>query len=457
MNLSTYIFQQRDGKEASWFPSSPGMEIAEAIASANASRVSFTKPELIVCRRDALVSYLYLIRVTNGVFGYLFILNDTYLADINPLRCWCRDFTDIIAMRSLLLTWKDHGIYLVADSLNDNPTSAQECLDTMSNLRHDPVFSRAIKPPTIDYSVSGEIKSIDFSDGVKEIPPEYRGFQSLRIILPMPVRTAMTAINRLNEKIIDYKKSNADLKKNFTKLSRQKKRMKWVVALSLLLVAGAAGLISVNSDLKKTRVNLADMSHRADAWESEANQWQKRAEYLEEDKDILINQIGEAEKVIEFYSDIAPFKITGWTLSYKWNDSYWTGTPSPNTSPWLMFTCNYESKEFEEADYSELPSVRHANDDSEYPNDENLEESVEAEEDPAESPCYLNFVCYYKARGESTWKRKTHGTFDVYISHPSGSFQTNSFDCGFSRLPAGEYRAEIWYGSVCLGYKSFSI
>lgn len=455
MNLSTYIFQQRDGNEASWFPSSPGTE-AESIVSDNISNLG-SAPELLVCRRDSLVRYYYLTRVANGVFGYLFILNDVYIANIRPLVLWCRDLTDVIAMRSMLLTWKDHGICLAADSLNDNSISAQSCIDSMSNLSHDSIFSQAIPLPTLDHSLSTDSETIDFTNGVKEIPPEYRGRKSLRILLPPPVRTALTAINGLNKKVSDYSELNDELKKSFTELSRQKKRMKWVVILSLLLVAGAIGLISVNSDLKRTRVNLSDMSNRADFWESESNQWQKKAEYLAEDKDILINQIGEAEKVIDFYRHLAPFKITSWTLSYKWNDSYWTGTPSPNTSPWLMFTCNYESKEFEEPDYSQLPSIRHANDDSEYPNGENLEESVEAEEAPAESPYYLNFVCYYKAHGKSTWEMTLTDYFNVDVSQPSGSFFTRQIDCGFQRLPAGEYRAEIWYDSVCLGYKSFSI
>lgn len=483
MNISVYIFKKRgseSGGKVVSFPTALDKGTQKVVGDIKIEGEG--NADLVIWRKDGLVYYIYALNVEGDIFGFIFILNNVYLAEVEPLCCFCSDIIGTISAKHLLLKWSQTGELRFTDARFMNcKQEAHEVMERLDEIRNVSVFDKAIELPPLDYSSENKPTFIYCRDAedVKPVPKKACRVNFVEILLPKFEFPVGGVIHSVYDTALSWKKHYDDLTQKYARLNNQKKRMKWVVILCLCIVAGGFVLLAVNRNLKLTQSNLSEAHTAIDSLSvekavliSDVDSLYKIAEIYNHDIGSLKSSYNSATQKISYYESKIPIEITSMDLKYKEKeDGYYSiGIPDKNKARKIFFDVKYKVNRYQTAATSIYPSVelywpqwytilKRAN---LIENEATIENEAKAEDEQTSSrPTKLNLElrCYYKRSNKSDYILKYTETFEKSpaTSVDSSSFATPSFSMGFNVLPEGVYRIELWNGRRCLYYTTFTI
>ena len=470
MNLSVYIFKKSgaaSGTSVEFLPSSPDKFAENAIAETEIGDIGSAR--MSVLRKGGLAYYMYSQSLDAAMFGFLIVVNNAYLPEVGPLCRFCSDLIAVMSSHGWLLTWSEtKGLIFTRKTFAESKEELQEVMSRLEELRDNAVFAGAIGLPPLDYSSTGELRVIDCTQCVGNIPITEgdRCTERLDILLPPAVYAVADVLAEANKTLDYWRKQYSWLSKKFTSLSRQKKRMKWVVVLALCLVAGVVALLTVNTTLKNTKSELLRAENNVESLSSDVDTLMKINDIYCRDIDSLKRAYISAVNNIYSLESETPVKITSMSASYYQQGSKFSGYPFGNQATSLLFEVSYKVYRFSPADISHYPSAPPCQ--VLKPSEPADSGSTSSQPEEAETPAFASrstlkelkceLRCYYKRTNNDDYILRDDFKFDRTLSMSnSGSFDTPSFSMGFSVMPKGLYRIELWTESKCMAYKYFSI
>ena len=447
MNLSIHIFKRYNttsGRKVASYPTDLVSFAQNAINNIELKGNMASK--LVVLRRDKLVYYIYAIVIESKIFGFVFVMNDAYLTEVKPLIDYCTDMIAVMCSKRLIITWSEaNGLQFVPKSKWENDSEA-EVLARLENLRDSAVFQKTISLPPLDYSAEKQRVELVYSgENVGQIPEKYQCLEWLDISLPQE-KYSVTDLLREKEKTVEsWKNKYSSLSDKYDKLNRQKKRTRWVVFLLLCLIAGGVATFFISKRLGDTKSNLQDASTCIDNCVNDIEVLKR--EYL-----AVTDKLSKYEKQM-------PILVDSVRMGYEKGGSRYKGLPAPGEALYLRFNVYYKSNCYIPIDVDQYPT-RIWRPDEEEPASEAIEEEESQninDDEPSDVKRFtMDLRCYYKENGKYVLKQtKTSYWTDI---EENGSFYMK-FDMGYSRMPAGSYRIELWDADnhICVAYKEFTI
>lgn len=486
MNISVYVFKKvgrETGAKVESFPTALDKGTQKVVGDI---RIEGERNAALVVRRNGnLMYYIYAVNVDDDIFGFIFIVNNAYLAHVDSLSRFCSDMIGTIAARHLLLKWSSAGQLCFTDSrFVKCSDEASQVLMRLEEIRNVSVFNKAIALPLLDYGAETKhvVMNCWNSQELPAIPQSHRQVEVVEMRLPKVDFHVADVIHSLHDTNLSWEKQYDELTEKYTRLSNQKKRMKWVIILGLCMVAGGVVLFAVNKNLKRTQSNLSEAHTAIDS--------------LSVEKAVLISDVDKLYNVSEIYSNEIkslksdyitaidrisyleskmPVEVTSMRLIYiRDGYSYSGGTPVKDQVSAISFDVKYKVSRFKGVDISKYPSVELYRpawyDLKEQEANANLieEEQPEIQAEAESADCsrpkqlYLALRCYYKPYSSGSLDYVLKGVYGFTLnisSSSSGSVSTPSFSMGFTKFPAGAYRIELWdtWENKCMYYTVFTI
>ena len=347
LNISTFVF----GNLAAGYTQSPWDNQTKEIFT-NFLKYSTTTSQVLIHRDGSLIYYGYTRKLANNqIFGLCFAVNGVYFPGAYKIfRLFEKTIEEHAEKEGKLICLDEQGgapISLVKN-LNDYIVDCQNIGEEIKE-RVNNISSIVRQLPPINYgeqvgkcntftfeSPGSEIAcssySVSYTVVTKDVDIFHNNSSQIKIrSLNEKIRELNGCINNLNSHIDNLKNANA-------KLSRQKKRLKLVVFLCLLLIAGSAGLYLLYDKLTLTESNLeytnemlneantriseqestiSDLSDRNKALNSTINSQKSKINRLEEDLDAEKERREQAQETINDVANISPIIIS----SHSFNKS----------------------------------------------------------------------------------------------------------------------------------------
>lgn len=451
MNITTYIFKKTGLASRNYhvkvysYPTTLDKNTQKAVADINIPEEGASV--LRVVRNDKIVNYIYAINVFNNIFGFIFIVNDAYLAEVDSLVRYCNDMIATISANHQLLRWGSTGeLEFTQPKFNDCREEAEEVLLRLAEIRNVSVFDKSIALPPLDYSSENTPVCIDCREDT-EVPPidaKNRQLTFVELLLPKANYPVAEVVRSAFNSCVTLNGQYYELKQEYAKLSNQKKRIKWVIFLLCCLMMGGILLFGVNKHLNETQLDLSCANDTIGQLTARIDSILVINKSYRADIDTLKIGYERALAQISKY----PIKVTGMEVFHTrigGQGDYTVGVPKSGEAQSLFLKVNYTNNTFEGLDLYRFPSVG------------NFEEPA----DTVTPLSVLEIRCCYRKGMQYGYKIKEYQFTEAIYGRPgsSNSFNTPNFNMDFDTMPAGHYIIELWNRKEMwfLGYTEFTI
>lgn len=273
LNISTFVF----GNLAAGYTQTP-WDIQTKEIFTNFLKYSTTTSQVLIHRDGSLMYYGYTRKLANNqTFGLCFAVNGVYFPDAyNVFRLFEKTIEEHAEKEGKLICLDEQGgapISLVK-SLNDYIVDCQN-IGKEIKVHVNYISAIALQLPAQNYgervgkcntytikSSGPEIAHSSYSVSYTVVTKDVDIFQNNSS--QVKIRALNEKIGALNGWINNLNSEIGNLRSANAKLSRQKKRLKLVVFLCMLLIAGSAGLYFLYDKLTLTESNLAHTNEQLD-------------------------------------------------------------------------------------------------------------------------------------------------------------------------------------------------
>lgn len=240
MKATVYIF----GNFADGYSQYPDNYTRDLFAKISKTRKGAT--ELVYHRESALTYYIYtreVSRSANTFIGLCYVFNDIMITDFSYLFDIFEDtITNIVVKGELLEFTNDGNLTTKINQLYTNTEELQRVADYL-NSKLTTLGKYAEKLPPANYAVSNTEWKSYYIDNIAEVRMVLKDYSNIRIIkgenydtealkgYAQQLKTQHTQIKTLTKEISNQKDEIA-------KLKRQKKQIKWVIFLLVLIIMG---------------------------------------------------------------------------------------------------------------------------------------------------------------------------------------------------------------------------
>lgn len=424
MNYSLYLFGTNKGAYIQ-YPSDGEETFLRPLCA------SIKSTQLTIYRKDALTHYAFFRQLgsdSSQVFGICLVTNGVYIKDIKVLyQTFDKIFSRIVFSGKILrLTGTGKISYLM-----DNFALDKTCVEQTEILVRD-----VVKEDLESYAAhtrqnySGLIAS-------KTIALEERNSEILKAIEQNNVvhicsnDNANSSINYVEQTISNLYKENSQLRADYSKLQSQKKQYRNVVLLVLTVLACGVGLLFLNGSLNDTRTELSNARNEISELNSKVSSLTEELDNTKTSLKITREERDDVkQKLIDLKNKVdssMPIIITDIQIANTSNDG--------------DIETDYGNTIYSSSTMYLKPKISYTG----IKTGENIDLNVK----------------FYTPSGLSTGSNSPYGysySTSMYVYSGENTEILSGWG-GSSRghWSSGTYRFEIWYGSVCLKARSFTI
>lgn len=424
MNYSLYLFGTNKGTYIQ-YPS----DGEEAFLRPLCSNVKGT--QLTVYRKDALTHYAFFRQLGSDfsqIFGICLVTNGVYIKDIKVLyQTFDKIFSRIVFSGKILrLTGTGKISYLVDNFASDK-----------ASIEHTEVLIREIIKEDVAPYAAHTRQNYSGLIATKTIALEERNSEILKAIEQNNVvhiysnDNANSSINYVEQTISNLYKENSQLREDYSKLQSQKKQYRNVILLVLAVLACSVGLFFLNGSLNDTKNELLSAKNEISELNSKVSNLSEELDNTKTSLRITRDERDEAQQRLNDLKDKVgssmPIIITDIQIA--------------NTNNGGDIETDYGNTIYSSSTMYLKPKISYTG----IKTGENIDLNVKL----------------YTPSGLSTGSSSPYGcsySTSMYV-YSGENTETLSGWGGSSRghWRSGTYRYEIWYGSVCLKAKSFTI
>ena len=240
MKATVYIF----GNFADGYSQYPDNYTRDLFAKISKTRKGAT--ELVYHRESALTYYIYtreVSRSANTFIGLCYVFNDIMITDFSYLFDIFEDtITNIVVKGELLEFTNDGGLSTKVRQLYTNTEELQRVSDYL-NSKLSSLGRYAEKLPPANFAVSNtEWKTFSFNE-IVDVQTVIKDYSNIRVVKGENYDTDSLKgyANKLKTQNNEIKNLNDEIgkqKDEISKLKRQKKQIKWVIFLLILIIIG---------------------------------------------------------------------------------------------------------------------------------------------------------------------------------------------------------------------------
>lgn len=327
MKATIYIF----GNFANGYSQYPDDYSRDLIGTVSKFRKGAT--ELVYHREGALTYYLYsreLSHSSNTFVGLCYVFNGVLITDFSFLFDVFEDaITNIVVKGELLEFADDGGLLTRIDQLFTHTEELQRVSDYL-NSKLTSLGKFAQKLPPVNYSVSNAEWKVFSFDEMSDISNAIKNYSNIRVIKgdnydTESLKGYASKIKTQNNKIQKLEEENG-------KLIRQKKQIKWILILLLIIMIGCICFYFYAQH--KEQVIHAKTGEISDLHD-EINRKNRHIQTLKNDSVDLSNQYNAARQNLINIHD----ELTNTVSLYTYFDS-WTSTNSrqPNSTSRIIYS-----------------------------------------------------------------------------------------------------------------------
>lgn len=413
-NKGTYIQYPSDGEEGFFRPLCANIK----------------GTQLTVHRKDALIHYAFYRQLgsdSSQVFGICLVTNGVYIKDIKVLyQAFDKMFSRIVFSGKIIRLTGTGKITYLADNFASDRTSVEQ---TELHIRE--IVKEDLEPYTAHsrQNYSGLIAT-------KTIALEERNSEILKVIEQNSVvhiysNDNNSSINYVEQTISNLYKENGQLRADFSKLQSQKKQYRNVILLVLVVLACCVGLFFMNGSLNNTKNELSGARNKISDLNSRVSNLK---EELDNTKTSLKITLEERDKVQQKMNDLK--NTVGSSMPILITDIQIANTSSDGD-----IVTDYGNTIYSSNTMFLKPKISYTG----IKTGENIDLNVK----------------FYTPSGLSTGSGSPYGcsySTSMYV-YSGDNTETLSGWGSSSRghWSSGTYRFEIWYGSICLKEKTFTI
>jgi len=424
MNYSLYLFGTNKGTYIQ-YPSDGEETFLRPLCS------SVKGTQLTVYRKDALMHYAFFRQLGSDfsqIFGICLVTNGVYIKDIKVLyQAFDKIFSRLVFSGKILrLTGTGKISYLVDNFASDK-----------ASIEHTEVLIREIIKEDVAPYAAHTRQNYSGLIATKTIALEERNSEILKAIEQNNVvhiysnDNANSSINYVEQTISNLYKENSQLREDYSKLQSQKKQYRNVILLVLAVLACSVGLFFLNGSLNDTKNELLSAKNEISELNSKVSNLSEELDNTKTSLRITRDERDEAQQRLNDLKDKVgssmPIIITDIQIA--------------NTNNGGDIETDYGNTIYSSSTMYLKPKISYTG----IKTGENIDLNVKL----------------YTPSGLSTGSSSPYGcsySTSMYV-YSGENTETLSGWGGSSRghWRSGTYRYEIWYGSVCLKAKSFTI
>ena len=433
MTISVYIFGNL-GNGYTQYPDDYAKTIYQ-----NFYEKSTAASQITIHRDNNLMYYGYIRKLDVGsqYIGFCVLLNGIMFSNIGRLFPIFENAVADLVARGEILHFNDRGD--ITSSINNLNEKQQEVARIVSIIQSQisDLENSVRKLPPINYGISNkESKTFSESDKNEEIVNASCKYGYTYILKDkdydtISLRGYKSVLIRLNEEKDNLVNNYNELKNEYDKLTEQKKQYKKVVTLCILVVLCGVGLFFLNGSLNSTKGELSRAWTQIENLNEEVEDLEEKLEDTKASLKIACEERDEARReknnLKNKVSSVMPIIITDIQVA---NTSY--GGDIETDYGYTIYSNNTMYLK---------PKITYTG----IKTGENIDLEVK----------------FYTPSGLSTGSNSPYGcsySTSIYVYSGENTESLSGWG-GSSRghWGKGTYRFEIWYGSVCLNSKTFTI
>lgn len=424
MNYSLYLFGTNKGTYIQ-YPSDGEETFLRPLCS------SVKGTQLTVYRKDALMHYSFFRQLgsdSSQIFGICLVTNGVYIKDIKVLyQTFDKIFSQIVFRGKILRLTGTGKISYLVDNFASDKTSVEQT----------EVLIREIVKEDLETYTAHTRQNFSGLIATKSIALEERNSEILKAIEQNNVvhiysnDNANSSINYVEQTISNLYKENSQLRADYSKLQSQKKQYRNVIFLVLAVLACGIGLFFLNGSLNDTKNELSnarniinELNNKVSNLSEDLNNTKTLLRFTCEERDNARQKMKDLKDKV---SSAMPIIISDIQIAntYKGGD----------------IETDYGNTIYSSSTMYLNPKISYTG----IKTGENIDLKVKL----------------YTPSGLSTGSSSPYGcsySTSMYV-YSGENTETLSGWGNSSRgnWSSGTYRFEIWYGSVCLKAKTFTI
>lgn len=394
----------------------------------------FASNQIAIHRDGNLMYYAYAYRKTESeIYGVCIVCGEICL-NLQWLYEYFQKVLENSAYKGVLFCFDEHG--RIRKHVERFSSEAAE-VDSLFGEIREHINKRQsyweVLPPE-DFSIPIESKiSLAFDEDAKgKITDAIRHYHNVIVTMgnTAPSSFART-VERLNSEKAQLQKEKETLKNNIESLSKQKKQYRWVIMLSMLVVAGLIAILFFNRNVNELRSELTKREYSVDSLKNVVTYRDSVIDTQKQELNVTKNtlrvvrkDLKQTQSVLDDFALYMPLSVSDMEIKNE-NESYGERIYSGRTTYIYPKLTIYSLIEGSVDLYTKFYT----------PN--GLSASSKASISPA-GYSYKNNVSLYKNQSTT-----------VYLSGWGGE------DKG--HWGKGFYRIEVWYNNVCIKAKTFQI
>ena len=424
MNYSLYLFGTNKGTYIQ-YPS----DGEETFLRPLCSNVKGT--QLTVHRKDALTHYAFFRQLgsdSSQIFGICLVTNGVYIKDIKVLyQTFDKIFSRIVFSGKILRLTGTGKISYLVDNFASDKTSVEQTEVLIREIVKEDLEPYAAYTRQ-NYSGLIATKTIALEEKNSEI---LKTIEQNNVVHIYSNDSSNSSINYVEQTISNLYKENSQLRADYSKLQSQKKQYRNVILLVLAVLACGVGLFFLNGSLNDTknelssaRSEISELNSKVSNLTEELGNTKTSLKITREERDDALQKMNDLKDKV---SSSMPIIITDIQIA--------------NTSYSGDIETDYGNTIYSSSTMYLKPKISYTG----IKTGENIDINVK----------------FYTPSGLSTGSKSPYGcsySTSMYV-YSGENIEALSGWGGSSRghWSSGTYRFEIWYGSVCLKAKTFTI
>ena len=424
MNYSLYLFGTNKGAYIQ-YPSDGEDAFLQPLCS------SVKGTQMTVYSKDALTHYAFFRQLssdTSQVFGICLVTNGVFIKDIKALyQAFDKIFSRVVFSGKILRLTGTGKISFLSDNFALDKT----------NIEQTEILVRQIIKEDIEPYAAHTRQNFSGLIASKTIALEERNSEILKAIEQNNVvhiysnDNANSSINYVEQTISNLYKENSQLRADYGKLQSQKKQYRNVILLVLAVLGCCVGLFFMNGSLNSTknelsraRTEISELKDKVEKTTDELNKTKNSLRITREERDEAQRKLSDLKDKV---GSTMPIIITDVEIA--------------NTNSGGSIETDYGSTIYSSRTMYLKPRITYTG----IKTSENIDLNVK----------------FYTPSGLSTGSSSPYGCSYSCSMYVYSGENTESLSGWGGASPghwsSGTYRFEIWYGSVCLKAKSFTI
>ena len=424
MNYSLYLFGTNKGAYIQ-YPSDGEETFLRPLCG------SVKGTQLTIHRKDALTHYAFFRQLgsdSSQVFGICLVTNGVYIKDIKVLyQAFDKIFSRIVFNGKILRLTGTGKISYLSDNFASDKTNVEQT---------EVLIREIVKEDLVTYAAHTR-QNFSGLIATKTIALEERNSEILKAIDQNHVvhvysnDNANSSINYVEQTNSNLYKENSQLRADYSKLQAQKKQYRNVILLVLAVLACGVGLFFLNGTLNDTKNDLSNARSEISELNSKVCSLSEELENTKNSLRITREERDEAQQKMNDLKDKVgssiPIIITDIQIA--------------NTSSGGDIETDYGNTIYSSSTMYLKPKITYTG----IKTGENIDLNIK----------------FYTPTGMSTGSSSPYGcSYSTSMYVYSGENTETLLGWGGSsrgHWSSGTYRFEIWYGTVCLKAKSFTI